>query len=494
MNEDSSPLRPPRFPSDEAKCSPEFVEELGAHCTIVDSSDSARAEAGADWWPLGALWMLDGHDGEGCLPSVPEVVARPSTSQEVAEVLRLCGQRRVPVTAMGGRSGVCGGALSIHGGVALDLGGLVGINHVDVDSGIVDVQAGTFGNDFEAALRTNHQLTLGHWPQSMDISTVGGWLACRSAGQMSTRYGKIEDMVVGLEVALADGSIIRTGGTPRAAVGPDLSQLFIGSEGTLGIITSAMLRCHPLPAGSASAAYGFDDFLTGIETCRRILRRGATPAVLRLYDEHESLRSHQVSDRAVLLVLDEADPQIVAATMSIVEDECSSAAVLDPALVDRWMEHRNDVSALPALLTKGWVLDTMEISARWTILNELYEQVIASLHSLPGMQVASAHLSHSYLDGACLYITFAMRPIEGSGSREQCYLDAWDAATAVVQASGAAISHHHGIGLNRHRFMAHAHGTSAQVLDSLKLSLDPAGVLNPGKLGMTDRFGNLAWP
>src|SRR4029077_1403269 len=134
-----------------------------------------------------------------------------------------------------------------HGGVVLDLCGLEGIVAVDDESLVVDVRAGTFGDVFEDSLRAEHGLTCGHWPQSIDLSTVGGWLACRGAGQLSTRYGEIEDMVVGLGVALADGPQITTGGAPRAAVGPDLNQLFVGSEGTLGVITGARLRLHPKP-------------------------------------------------------------------------------------------------------------------------------------------------------------------------------------------------------------------------------------------------------
>src|SRR5207302_2167981 len=172
-------------------------------------------------------------------------------------------------------------------------------------------------------------------------------LACRSAGQLSNRYGKIEDMVVGLEVALADGRVVRTGGhAPRAAVGPDLTQLFVGSEGTLGVITEARLRVHPVPRAERRAAYGFTTFADGLDACRRILRRGATPAVLRLYDRVESERNFAVGDQCVLLVLDEGEALLVDGVMAVVEQECADAGGLDVELVERWMGHRNDVSAL----------------------------------------------------------------------------------------------------------------------------------------------------
>src|SRR6476619_7262581 len=153
----------------------------------------------------------------------------------------------MPVTAAAGRSGVCGASVPVFGGVLLDLTAIEGIVGVDRESMLVDVRPGTFGDVFEDELRAEHQVTCGHWPQSMALSTVGGWLACRGAGQYSTRYGKIADIVVGLEAVLADGRVVRTGGSPRAAAGPHLNQLFVGSEGTLGVITEATLRAHPVP-------------------------------------------------------------------------------------------------------------------------------------------------------------------------------------------------------------------------------------------------------
>src|SRR5262249_30879814 len=188
-------------------------------------------------------------DDDGTPVTSAAAVVRPGSASDVAAVVRACNEARVPVTAAAGRSGVCGASMPVHGGVVLDLTALTGIVGVDDTALVLDVRAGTFGTPLEAALRRDHHVTLGHWPQSIDLSTVGGWLACRSAGQLSTRYGKIEDMVLGLDVALADGRLVHTGGAPRAAVGPDLTQLFVGSEGTLGVITGARLRVHPAPTG-----------------------------------------------------------------------------------------------------------------------------------------------------------------------------------------------------------------------------------------------------
>jgi alkyldihydroxyacetonephosphate synthase len=299
-------------------------------------------------------------------------------------------------------------------------------------------------------------------------------------------------MVVALDVVLADGTTVSTGGAPRAAAGPDLNQVFVGSEGTLGVITSARLRCHPAPAATRKAAYAFPSFVAGIDGLRTILRRGATPAVARLYDPIEADRSWSTGDQAVLLVLDEGDPVLVDATMAIVAESCATAAPMDDGLVDRWLGHRNDVSALEALTRKGFVVDTMEIAGPWSRLPGLYEAVLAALQGIDGMKAASAHQSHSYLDGGCLYFSFAGRP--PLDERESFYVRAWDAATAAVLAGGGALSHHHGVGLNRSRFMAQALGAGMEVLQSLKTALDPNGILNPGKLGLTSPFGAGAWP
>ncbi len=486
-------------------------------CDAVDVSDQARIDAASDCWPLAVVWAVD-----GVVPACPTAVVRPSTAAEVARVLGICTRSGVPVTAAGGRSGVCGGSIPVFGGLALDLTGLagvVGVVGVDQRSGLVEVRAGTFGDVMEETLRSTYDLTVGHHPQSIGLSTVGGWLACRSAGQYSTRYGKIEDMVVGLDVALADGRLISTGSlAPRTATGPDLTQLFVGSEGTLGIIIGARLRAHPRPPAERRAAYAFPDFVAGLEVCRRMLRRGATPAVLRLYDEAESNRSFDVGAGAALIVLDEGDPVLIEAAMHVVDQECEAAARLDDAVVGRWLHHRNDLPPLESLVRAGIVADTIEIAASWTALPGIYRKTLQALASLEGTVAASAHMSHAYPDGGCLYFTFAGLPattaaapadvpsaraarasrtapnVSGGPEAEAYYRPAWDAAMAATEAAGGAISHHHGVGLNRARYLPGSMGASFDVLSAVKATLDPAGILNPGKLGLRSPFGEPPWP
>ena len=466
---------------------PGFGERIGAICATT-TDVAATAEASRDWWPLAMHWSLAGQ-----VLQRAALVARPTDTAQVAAVVAMCNDAGVPITAAGGRSGVLGASIPLFGGVLLDLTAMQGIVAVDTTSGVVEVLPGTFGPELETELRAGHGLTIGHFPQSFDIATVGGWVACRGAGQYSTRYGKIEQMVVGLEVVLANGSIVRTGGFPAGAQGPDLTQLFVGSEGTLGIITRVWLKAHPVPPTEQRAAYAFPTFEAGLEACRRILRRGATPAVLRLYDAVESQRG-QGGDGSycVLLVLDEGDELLVAATMQVVALECAAATVLPTELVEKWMHHRNDTSALQALTRKGFVVDTLEIAAPWSALPAIFAGVPAAMMAVPHARAATCHLSHSYLDGACLYFTFAATP--PADEIETTYVALWDAGQRAVLAHGGNLSHHHGVGLNRARFVAEALGAAMPVLQSVKQALDPRGLLNPGKMGLRTVFGEVEWP
>ncbi len=467
------------------------AERLTATGASVELDEVARAEVGRDWWPLAMTWAPAGHT-----PAIASAVVRPAEAAQVAEVLAICNEARIPVTPSAGRSGVLGGSVPLFGGVQLDLCELSGIRGVDDESLIVDVAAGTFGDHFENELREDHGLTCGHWPQSMTLSTVGGWLACRGAGQLSTRYGKIEDMVAGLDVVLADGTTIITGGAARQATGPALDQLFVGSEGTLGVITSARLKVHPAPEATSSAAWSFSSFDDGLDFCRRVLRRGATPAVLRLYDGVESDRNYHLgTDRCVVIALDEGDPALVEAMLGVARSEAAdrdgtAATPLEADVVEHWLAKRNDVSQLEALIEGGLVVDTMEVSGPWSVLPRAYREAVEAMTSVPGCLAASAHASHSYTDGACLYFTFAGKPTEDTvEAKAALHRAIWSAGQGATLESGCAVSHHHGIGLHRGEWLRRAMGPAHDVLSDIKASLDPNGILNPGKLGLDSPFG-----
>ena len=454
------------------------IERLGIK---VSDTPAEIADHSRDWWPLSLQWAQN-----AMVPTFPGIVVYPKSTDDVAEVLKLANEFEIPVTPAAGKSGVSGGVICVPGSVSIDLINLRESFEVDTDSKTLTLSSGFFGPEIEKRLGDEFNLTLGHFPQSFDISTVGGWLACRGAGQLSNRYGKIEDMVIALEVVMADGTIIKTGSNaPRAATGPDLNQLFVGSEGTLGIITQATLRLHKRPEVVKKAAYSAKSFEEGLKFCQNIIQRGANPAVLRLYDAVESERNFKLADKNILIVLDEGDSVTVDANFEVVVSEASGLEVLDDSLVDHWLETRNDVEGLGIYTKMGVCLDTIEISANWTNLPVIYRRVVKSLKEVPGTVNASAHQSHAYLSGACLYFTFAgiKSETDDEDFNEKYYRACWDRVMEAVKDEGGAISHHHGIGLNRAIYLEEALGSAFSVLEKIKDALDPKSILNPYKLG-----------
>jgi alkyldihydroxyacetonephosphate synthase len=240
-----------------------------------------------DMWPRLLLAVRERGTPEG---PRPHAVVWPETTREVVAIVRLARSHGVPIIPYGGGSGVCGGVVPVRGGITIDvkrMDSLVGINSDDM---LCDVEAGINGERFERALQ-RQGYTFGNFPSSIYCSTVGGWLATRAAGQMSTKYGKVEDRVAGLTVVTGRGDVIETDGLARAARGPSFTQLLLGSEGTLGVITSARLRVSPAPALRVLRGFEFESVAHGVEAIRRVMQRGLTPAVVRLYDELDTFLS-----------------------------------------------------------------------------------------------------------------------------------------------------------------------------------------------------------
>ncbi len=253
----------------------------------VSNADRDRDVYAQDMWPR--LLIRRRHGGP--LEHRPHVIVWPESEREIAAIVRLANKRNIPIIPYGGGSGVCGGAVPLRGGITVDLKRMDAIQSISRAELVVDVQAGTNGERFERELRAKGY-TLGHFPSSIYCSTVGGWLACRAAGQLSTKYGKIEDRVVGLTFVTGTGEVIQTDEFARARRGPDWTQLIVGSEGTFGIITSARLRISPAPEITILRGYAFESVEAGTEAIRHVMQRGLRPAVVRLYDEVDTFINH----------------------------------------------------------------------------------------------------------------------------------------------------------------------------------------------------------
>ena len=275
----------PRVALDPDRLRRELIPIVGER--RISQRPSDLASYGRDMWPRLLIGIAAGR-----LPDdLPHVVVWPESEREVAAVVRAARALGAPIIPYGGGSGVCGGTVPVLGGITIDLKRMAEIRSVNRDSLLCDVEAGANGERFERELN-RRGTTLGHFPSSIYCSTVGGWLACRAAGQMSTKYGKIEDRVAGLTVVTGRGEIIHTDGPARAMRGPDWTQLVVGSEGTLGIITSARLRVSPTPELRILRGFELEDIAHGVEAIRRVMQRGLRPAVVRLYDEVDTFINH----------------------------------------------------------------------------------------------------------------------------------------------------------------------------------------------------------
>lgn len=447
----------------------------------VSANEADLLSTCRDFWPVNNLWML-----EGLVPALPQLVVWPGSTEETAALLKLANKLNVPVVPYGEGSGTLGGVVPIHGGVMFDLKKMNRVRSIDKESLMVTVECGMNGALYEEYLN-REGFTGGHFPQSLRCSSVGGWLACRAAGQFSTRYGKIEDIAVALEAVLPDGTVFSGRSVPRTATGPRVDQLFLGSEGIFGIITTAILRIWPLPEKRHMATYTFEHMEEALNAIRLVMHSGARPAVVRLYDAQET--GHHFPElgekRCGLIILIEGNRQIVDAEAAVVEKISMEHGAINegPEHVEHWLKKRFDVSVASTLFQKGAVLDTIEVSTNWHNAHSTYLAMQKALMATEGTMLASGHYSHVYPDGAALYLTTVGFPGE---DKIGFYKRIWQAAMEACLAEGAAISHHHGIGLHRGLWMKEEHGAGLGVLRSIKQALDPKGIMNPGKLGLAE--------
>jgi alkyldihydroxyacetonephosphate synthase len=513
---DASSLPPPRQAVLDAR--PELLRAVGGRLSTAPLDRSSYAR---DLWPLGLLWALQGR-----LPPPPDAVVWPGTEAELVALVQLARARRLALIPFGAGSGVCGGTWAVGGGLTVDLKRFDAIAEVDVERRSVDVGAGVMGETLERHLNARGW-TLGHFPSSMAMSTVGGWLAARSAGQFSSKYGKIEDIVLSVRAVLGTGEVLETPERPFS--GADLTPLLVGSEGTLAFFTRARLRVFPLPGGRAFHGFDFASLEVGLEAMRLVFREGLRPAVVRLYDPFDTLLAgsgkvkqprvpvppsrrgvlgqwlpralrevtrqslgrpgllsqlQRVFARSRLILMFEGDGKRAAA-----DDRAAAAVCRALQGVDRgdapgraWLQARYDVAfRLSPLIESGAFADTMEVAAPWERVQQVYEAVrqAASAHAL-----ALCHFSHGYAEGCSLYFTF-VGAAEDEAATAARYQELWRVALGAAVAAGGNVSHHHGVGLLKAQALQDSLGEGRHLLAQLKGLFDPDGVMNPGKLGLT---------
>ncbi len=445
----------------------------------------------------------------GVVAAYPDAVCAPDTPEQVVELLRAAAAGGVTVVPRGGGTSVTGGVTVSAGDrpvVVLSLERLRGLVALDGDSQLARVRAGTFGPELEAALAP-HGLRLGHEPQSFEFSSVGGWVATRSAGQRSTGVGKIDELVAGLEVATEAG-LWRLAAQPASAAGPELRRLLIGSEGRFGVITEATLRLRTLPEREDGLAVLLPGWAAGVEVCRELLQGGVPVETMRLADPEETrfgmtlaalsplaARASRVlfglrryRNGCLLLLGWAGDTQGMTLTEQIAARLWRAAGgfALGRAGWRRWRADRFRHPYLrDELLSNGWGVDTLETAAPWSGLEAVYAGVREALQRAAGAAgmrvVVGCHLSHAYRDGASLYFTFLWPLARGREIAQWSALKG--AATDALLAAGGTLSHHHGVGTIHAPYLEREVGrTGVAALAALARELDPAGVLNPGVL------------
>ncbi len=490
----------------------------------ISTAIEDRLAFSRDCWPLYQL-RLQQHS----LGVRPALIVWPESAVQVASVYKFAAEHNIPVTPYGGGSGVCGGALPDEGAIVMDLKRLDRLFELSPEDGVATVGSGWIGQNLEHELNA-HGFTCGHFPSSIMCSTVGGWLAARGAGQLSTRYGKFEDRMRGVEWVYPDGTIEWAGDT---AFGRGTCELFAGSEGILGTATAVRMRIDPLPEARLFRSWEFETMDKAVAAMRVLMQSGLHPAAVRLYDPldtllHSNLKkggesaaiaadssggngpgilkqtgrwlykraerfalqepgvAQMVGEtvaRTSLLILMFEGPQQSAAWQATRSDELLSSfgRPLGEGPGRNWFEHRYDVSWKQAgLLSAGGFVDTMEVAFPWSRLLEGYNAV---REAMKGEAILLAHFSHVYETGACIYFSFSNIRRDPEANERQ-YRDVWRRGQEAVVRSGGTITHHHGVGLLKARWMADELQGAHGYLRNLKDTMDPERIANPGKLGL----------
>ncbi|HEU4363801.1 MAG TPA: FAD-binding oxidoreductase [Mycobacterium sp.] len=428
----------------------------------------------------------------------PDAVLLPGGDDEISAVLDYCSRHRIAVVPFGGGTSVVGGLDPIRAGFAavitLDLRRFDRLLTLDEVSGEAEFGAGVTGPDAERLLG-EHGFSLGHFPQSFQFATIGGFAATRSSGQNSAGYGRFNDMIRGLRVITPTG-VLDLGRAPESAAGPDLRELLIGSEGTLGVITRVRVRVHPTPEATRYEAWSFPDFATGAAALRAVVQTGTGPTVIRLSDEAEtgvnlatteSIGEQQVTGGCLAITLFEGTPAHAesrhAETRAVLTAHGGTS--LGEAPAQAWERGRYSAPYLrDSLLAAGALCETLETATSWANLSALKTAVTDALTTTLGASGTPAlvlcHISHVYPTGASLYFTV----VAGQrGNPIEQWRKAKTAASDAMMATGGTITHHHAVGADHRPWMPQEVGDlGIAILRAVKSTLDPAGILNPGKL------------
>lgn len=457
----------------------ELISELRAALGERVVTDPAVLQSRRhDYWVASYV-----RDHVGTPAPEPACVVGPQSVADVQALLAIANETRTAVIPFGLGSGVCGGVVASPDAILLDMSAMNATRAIDPENLLASFDAGKNGLEAENEVAAQG-LTIGHWPQSVGVSSVGGWVATRASGQFSTAYGNIEDIIHSVEAVLPDGSFVTLGKGPRSAAGPDLRQVLMGSEGTLGVITGVTFSLRRAAEARALSSFFAPDMRTGFEFQREIIQSGWAPPVMRQYDERETARLNTLAKDCAVVMVHEGPRALVDAEQAAVRAlaERFGLATGPEEIVEHWLGHRNNVPSWDLFLQRGIVLDTVEVSADWTKIGAVYDDATASLAEVEGVLAGSAHSSHVYRSGLNLYFTFAVNVGEAA-KMEATYHDCWRRIMEATDRHGGSLAHHHGIGRVRRGYLERELGAAGvALLRKVKAALDPNGIMNPGVL------------
>ncbi len=463
----------------------ELEEVVGQDFISVDQTD--RLVYSTDWSWMPQMWL---DRGQRLMP--PDYIVYPANPQQISDIMEIANKYRIPVIPFGGGSGTQGGALPVFGGIMVDLKRLDKIIEIDEKSLTVTAEAGLILSQLEWALN-DRGLMLPHYPASANCATLGGCVAPRGTGTISTKYGKAEDMVLSLEVVLPTGEIIHTPPVPQHASGPDFFRLFLGAEGTFGIITKVTMQLDYLPESRLLRALLFDDLNDALEAGRQIMTRRLDPFVIRLYDP-DSTRSRVRKilgyelEGAYMVIGFDGDPDIASLqerkALEIASQFKATDLGREPG--EKWWEHRYDFYYPPQSLKLPWMYGTTETVTTYDKIANLYwseKQAVEETYADWNVQFIG-HFSHWFHWGVMLYCRFIIEnPPQDHEEALRLHNRVWNTAMTAVLENGGMINEHHGVGLKLARYMRRQHGDAWPLLLKLKKSIDPNGIMNPGKIG-----------
>lgn len=463
----------------------EFIDAVKETCpdtwVLTEPEDCLIYSHGC--YPREYKWLLQGK-----YPYLTKAVLSPANEEEISKIVRLANEKNVGMIPYGGGSGIVGGSIPYNGEIIIDVKRLKDFS-INAVNGTARGGAGLTGAEFENLLN-EHGYTCGQYPQSFQSACLGGMTATRAIGTFSTKYGKMDDMVTALSVVLPNGDIFNSHPAPKRSSGPELNQVFLGSEGVYGIITGVEMKIYPIAETRIFQAYTFPSTHDGLNAIRSFMHKGLRPAVVRLYDEVEA--THKIAQYGfekgftLLILVFEGNKEMTELEAKLTKEICLANYGRDKgekAAVE-WLESRfSTKKMLDYDAIKGGTADAIEVAAPWDCIENVWREMRKALEPL--CEVVDCHFSHVYHNGASVYVIFHAKTNGDDKDGEKRYLECLDLAIRTSLKYGGNVSHHHGVGTAKAEYLKDEHGEAGvYVMKALKDALDPKGILNKGVLGL----------